>query len=259
MTDDLTTLLCLFHHQAQAQAALEDLAGAGVPQTSISLIESAASGRGQTADAEARLQQLGVPERDQRHLLEGVRGGGAIVVVESIADRVANVERIFGKHKAAKIDEAAVEPPAREVLPMAAPLVAAAAAAEAVIPVVEEELVVGKREVNRGGVRVYRRLVEVPVEQSINLREEHVAVERHPVDRPVTEQDLARQGEHTIELTETAEQAVVSKSAYVVEEVHIGKQASERTEHIHDTVRQTEVEVEEILPETERSLRSNQV
>ena len=121
------------------------------------------------------------------------------------------------------------------------------------IPIVEEELVVGKREVNRGGVRVYRRMVEIPVEESIQLREEHVTVERRPVDRAVTEQDLAFQGGHTIELTETAEEAVVGKSAYVVEEVHIGKQASERTERIHDTVRRTEVQLEEIVPETEHS------
>ena len=46
------------------------------------------------------------------------------------------------------------------------------------IPVVEEELQVGKRAVKRGGVRVYSHVVEKPVEENIELREEHVNVER---------------------------------------------------------------------------------
>ena len=96
---------------------------------------------------------------------------------------------------------------------------------------------------------MYRRVVEVPVEESIRLTEQHVSVERHPVDRPVTHQDLRLQGERTIELTETAEEAVVGKSAQVVEEVRVGKVATERTEQIHDSVRRTEVEVEEMAPE----------
>ena len=74
-------------------------------------------------------------------------------------------------------------------------------------------------------------------------------MERHAVDRPVTEADLALQGNQTFELTETAEEAVVGKTAHVVEEVIVGKTATERTEHIHETVRRTEVEVEEIQPE----------
>ena len=94
-----------------------------------------------------------------------------------------------------------------------------------------------------------RREVEIPVEQSVNLREEHVTLERRPMDRAVSESDLAF-GDRTIELTETAEEAVISKNARVVEEVLVGKQASEHVETIHDTVRKTEVEVEQV-PATE--------
>ena len=107
---------------------------------------------------------------------------------------------------------------------------------------------VGKRTVDAGGVRVYRRIVEIPVEDSVSLREEHINVDRRTVDRAVTDADLLAQGERVIELTETAEEAVVGKVARVVEEVHVGKQMSEHTERIEDTVRRTEVEVEEIVP-----------
>src|SRR5215217_653171 len=54
------------------------------------------------------------------------------------------------------------------------------------IPIVEEELRVGKREVERGGARVRSYIRETPVTEQVTLREEHVEVERRPVDRPVT-------------------------------------------------------------------------
>lgn len=114
------------------------------------------------------------------------------------------------------------------------------------IPVVEEQLKIGKREVQRGGVRIYSRIVETPVNETIGLREEHVNVQRRPVDQPVNPLDATAFKEQTIEMRETAEEAVVQKSARVVEEVTIGKQVDQRQEQIRDTVRRTEVEVEQL-------------
>jgi uncharacterized protein (TIGR02271 family) len=113
------------------------------------------------------------------------------------------------------------------------------------IPVIEEELQVGKKEVETGSVRLRSRIVERPVEESIRLREEHVNIERTPVDRVATEADFDG-SEGTIELTETAEKAVVAKTARVVEEVSLDKEVTEREETISDTVRHTEVDAEEI-------------
>ena len=116
---------------------------------------------------------------------------------------------------------------------------------ETTIPVVEEELQVGKREVERGGVRVESRVEEKPVTEQVQLREERVHVERRPVDRPVTDADNAfREG--TLEVTERAEEPVVAKTARVVEEVVVGKQVEEHTETISDTVRRTDVDVQEV-------------
>jgi hypothetical protein len=69
------------------------------------------------------------------------------------------------------------------------------------IPVAEERLNVGKREVNQGRVRVRSYVVETPVQEQVNLRQEHVSVERRPVDRPVTGKENLFQ-ERTIEATE---------------------------------------------------------
>ncbi|WP_250475948.1 YsnF/AvaK domain-containing protein [Caballeronia sp. GAFFF1] len=115
------------------------------------------------------------------------------------------------------------------------------AAERQAFPVVQESLEVGKREVQTGGVRVYSRLTETPVSESVNLHEEHASIERRAVDRPATAADLK---EGFVEIKETAEQPVVAKTARVVEEVVVGKESSNRTETITDTVRGTEVEVE---------------
>jgi uncharacterized protein (TIGR02271 family) len=122
----------------------------------------------------------------------------------------------------------------------------AGAADSTAIPVIQEQLQVGKREVQRGGVRVFQRVVETPVSETVSLREEHVSVERRPVDKPVSSEDLAAFQEKTIELREMAEEPVVQKTARVVEEVVVGKEAGQRQENISDTLRHTEVEVEQL-------------
>lgn len=114
------------------------------------------------------------------------------------------------------------------------------------IPVMEEDLQIGKRTVETGGARIRSRIIEKPVEETIRLREEHVTVNRQPVNRAVTDADMANFQEGDIEITERAEQAVVSKQARVVEEISIGKNVEEREEVVSDTVRSTEVDVEQI-------------
>jgi uncharacterized protein (TIGR02271 family) len=115
---------------------------------------------------------------------------------------------------------------------------------KAAIPVVQEDLKVGKRLVERGGVRVFSRVVETPVNETVGLREEHVSVERRPVDQPINPADIGAFKDKSIEVRETAEEAVVQKSARVVEEVVVGKEVSQRQQQIQDTVRHTEVEVQ---------------
>jgi uncharacterized protein (TIGR02271 family) len=117
-----------------------------------------------------------------------------------------------------------------------------------VIPVAEEELHVGKREVSHGRVRIRSHVIERPVQEQVTLSEERVAVERRPVEGSlhagsINDGDLFQ--ERTIEMEERAEEAVVSKEARVVEEVVVRKEADQRTETISDTVRKTEVEVED--------------
>jgi uncharacterized protein (TIGR02271 family) len=121
--------------------------------------------------------------------------------------------------------------------------VASTETGEVAIPVVEEQINVGKREVESGGVRVNTRVEETPVQEQVNLRDEQVSVQRRAVDRPASEVDFQQQG--TLEVRERDEQAVVAKEARVVEEVVVSKDVAQRTETIQDTVRRTDVDIEE--------------
>lgn len=127
----------------------------------------------------------------------------------------------------------------------------------ATIPVVEEDLQVGKREVERGGVRVRSRIVERPVEESLRLREERVRVERTPVNRPATEADFNTFREGEIEVRERAEVPIVNKEARVVEEVNVRREVEERDEVIRDTVRRTDVEVEQLDSDIETDVSTS--
>jgi uncharacterized protein (TIGR02271 family) len=112
------------------------------------------------------------------------------------------------------------------------------------IPVVEERLRVGKREVDRGGVRVRSYVVEEPVHEQVSLHEERVEVERRPASgRTTAGRDAFR--EQTIELQERGEEAVVAKDAVVKEEVVVRKTGDDRVEDIDETVRRTEVDVDD--------------
>ena len=111
---------------------------------------------------------------------------------------------------------------------------------DGVIEVVKEDVKIGKREVETGGVTVRSHIVERPVEETVRLRHEEAYVTRTPVDRAAKPGDLKDQ---TISVKETSEEAVVGKTARVVEEVKVGKNVDTRNETIRETARETEVDV----------------
>jgi uncharacterized protein (TIGR02271 family) len=113
------------------------------------------------------------------------------------------------------------------------------------IQLAEEQLTVGKRAVNLGTTRVRRYVVETPVQENVSLHSEKVTIDRRPVTdgRAVNAADFT---DKTIEATATSEEAVVGKTARVVEEVRLRKEAVDRTETVRDTVRREEVKIEQV-------------
>jgi stress response protein YsnF len=121
------------------------------------------------------------------------------------------------------------------------------------VPVVEEQVTIGKRKVMRGGVRVTSKVTERPVEETLRLREEKVEVEQSRADRKLNPEEAEKAFQQkTVELAETAEEAVISKEARVVEEVSLRKSAAEREETVQTKARRTDVKVEELEAEEPR-------
>jgi len=113
-----------------------------------------------------------------------------------------------------------------------------------VVPLIDEELEVGTRPVDAGGMRVASHIVAEPVDRELLLREETVKVERHAVDRLLTATEAEeRFRDATLEMRATTEIPLVDKRAHVVEEVLLRKDVNERQQRIKDTVRRTEAEV----------------
>ena len=257
------TVVGLFKSTTEAQNVKHELVNAGYQAENIRVVANnqntgAASGYASGASQGAlESQGAGVmgsiknffgsfkdaDESDHNYYSAGVSQGGAmlsVTVPDDRADAVADkLEQYGAKDVDAQGSSAASGTTARTAV------MSGNATDATAIPVVEEELQVGKRQVRRGGVRVYSHLVETPVEENVQLREEHVRVQRNAVNRPATEADFQGLKGGAIELTETAEEAVVSKQARVVEEVLVGKEVTERTDSVTETVRRTEVDVED--------------
>jgi uncharacterized protein (TIGR02271 family) len=290
------TVVGMFDTAAQAQQAAQQLAAAGfgVEHVDVSNAKQSSSGDASDYQNTSGTAVEGVADaagRTAHQAEEGIGGFfsslfGSDDDTNDTAQRYQHVAQSTGSiltvhcqsaenaHKAAQIldDAGAVDVDERAAATgyQANTYTSASAATNATTgtdgltaQVIEENLQVGKRVEQTGGVRLRSRIVEKPVETSVRLREEHVVVNRTPVNRPATEADFTAFKEGQIEITESAERAVVGKEAHVVEEVSLGKQVTEREEVVRDTVRNTEVEVEQIpttkatSPSTDQTTRSN--
>ncbi len=107
----------------------------------------------------------------------------------------------------------------------------------------EEQLNIDKRLMQTGTTRIRRFVTERPIEQKVTLHEEHAEVVRKAITSPSSIADVDW-SDKSYEITETAEQAVVNKTARVVEEVTLRKAGSDRVETVKDTVRRQQIEVE---------------
>jgi uncharacterized protein (TIGR02271 family) len=189
------------------------------------------------------------PEEDA-YYTEQLGRGAAIVIVTTADENAERVRALMERFGADDVSAEQREPRTREA--SGGRVAQAGTGAEQIMPVVEEQVKIGKRAVERAGVRVYRHTTERPVEEHLRLREERIRVERRHVDRPVEAAAGEAFREETIELTETAEEPVVEKHARVVEEVVVTKDVGEREQTVRETARRGDVEVERTGGERER-------
>lgn len=120
------------------------------------------------------------------------------------------------------------------------------AAKEEVVPVVEEKVAIGKRVSEDGrNINVTSRVVTDRVSDDVHLRDETVSVDKRPVNRSVSsaDADALLKGKN-VSMTERDEEVVVGKKAVVTDEVVVKKTADDRVEHVEETARRTEVDVD---------------
>jgi uncharacterized protein (TIGR02271 family) len=114
----------------------------------------------------------------------------------------------------------------------------------AAIPLVEERLEVGKRQVQSGRVKVRvavdTREETVPAE----LRHDQVEIRRVPRNVSATELPAVRlEGETTI-IPVVEEQLVVEKRLVLVEEIHVARRSETKVEEIPVVLRSERAEIE---------------
>ncbi len=259
-------IVAVFDAPTAAQTARTQLIEMGIPGDRITITDQSSLGERKVQTPAARgsfwahVKEMFMPEHERHTYEESMRRGGCMLVATVPDDATEEVTACLERAGAVDLDEREAQwrsegwqPPETAATSTAERAVGsepnATAAESTTIPVVEEQLRVGKREVNRGSVRVRTYIVEEPVHEEVRLREERVNVERQPVNEPTrpvaagSPEDLLQ--ERTIEVSETAEQAVVGKEARVTERVVVSKDTDERVEPIDDTVRRTKVEVED--------------
>jgi uncharacterized protein (TIGR02271 family) len=251
----MRTITSLFDSRNEAEAARQRLIQSDIEAERVRIVDqnSAGASEGEERGFWASLREAFLPEDDGHAYEEGMRRGGYLLcaqVHESQANAAIDLLEgagsvDFDARQTAWRNEG-WEP--RQSHSNTASSHASSAVEEQRVPIVEEELRVGKREVARGGARVRSYVSETPVHEEIGLREEHVSVERRPVDERLTSDELER-GDllrgREIEMTERSEEAVVGKEARVREELVLKKTTTDRVEQVDDTVRRTEVEVDE--------------
>jgi uncharacterized protein (TIGR02271 family) len=216
-----TTVIGTIGDAKSAQKLVHELVKAGFKQQDVELLE------GSEKEILAKVVERGFDEDDARDYAKAARGGKILVAARAPEDKVDTAVEIIERYESAAAEGAQER--------------------GETVQEIEEELSVGKRKVATGGVRVTTSVSERPVEESVTLREERVKAERKPADRTLSAEEAeAAFEEKTVEMLGTGEQAQVSKQARVVGEVAVGKQVKEREETVKDTVRRTEVEVEEV-------------
>jgi uncharacterized protein (TIGR02271 family) len=271
------TLTAFFDSRAEAEKAIAALRALGIPEANVRYAEG-------TAETETPPRQKGLfealadlflPEADRYAYAEGLaRGGCLVTVVDVPANLRSEAIDILDDDGAVDFDEREAswraqgwpgyqEEPTDVPQPSAPGRQAAGFAEtqpefsrglaeqerltddlEETVPIAEERLRVGRRDVNLGRVRVRSYIREEPVTADVELERERVEVERRPVDRPLEAGESAFE-ERVIEAEEHAEEPVVTKEARIVEEVGLRRERESQVESVRDTIRRTEVEIED--------------
>ncbi len=265
-----TTVVGLFDRLPDARAVAQALHHRGLAPDAVNVVVRGVYG-GTDADLHTLLVTTGASPSTAAVYVAEVARGGTLVIAHADPDVVADVVAIMQQHHVVDIKRRRKRAPtssdvqatssSRRARPpyRSSPTptgdthgranvypAATGTHEELAVPIVEEELRIGTRQVDTGGVRVATHVEEIPVQEQVTVRTEQVRVERRVVNRVVGNGDIPPLHDGAIEVHGTAEEVVVDKQTRIVEEVVIRKDVEEHTEIVRDTIRRTDVQVEEL-------------
>jgi uncharacterized protein (TIGR02271 family) len=258
------TIVAAYDTAAHAQAAVDALKAGGFHADDVSMFDKNRVGLREPGLWQ-RMFGGGLAQHEADVYSQSLERGGMVVAVRVPDSEVAHATGILDLHRPIDVHDRAVTTglaPAARVEAAASSIAAApiatdqrvavspklAAAHEEVLRLAEEQLQVGKRMVETGRTRVRRFVTERDVAADVTLHEEHADVLRRAVTDPKYIGDIDW-ADATIEVRETAEQALVSKTARVVEEVALRNIGSDHVETVHDKIRRQQVEIERLGPD----------
>ena len=266
------TIVAAFDTPEHAAAAVKALKAGGFHDSDISVFDRSRLTGGIGTKAPGIWSRLFGGDDIYRHeaavYAQTVERGGTVVVTRAIHSEVAQAIGILNLYHPIDIADRAmttglapaahVETAAKEIatVPLAAAQTVAvapklAAANRDVLRLAEEQLQVGKEMVESGRARVRRYTTERDVEEKVSLHDEHAEVVRRALNDPKAFADVDW-ADDEIEVVETAEHALVNKTARVVEEIGLKKVGTEHIETIHEKLRRQQAEIERTDPSGKR-------
>src|SRR5262245_6302819 len=255
-------IVAVYDKSAKAKDALRALESAGFATGDISLLNRDALTNTDVNDSGLwrRLFGRDISDNQSSVYSRAIETGGAVLTLRLPESDVPRAMKILDVHHPQNLNETAgsweaTTPSSKAVVPPpVSPRVASALATgkEEVLRLAQEHLDVAKRQIETGKARIRRFVIEEPVESQVTLHEEHASMLRRPVTESGTLRDVDWT-DKTIEITETAEQAVVTKSAHVAEEVVVRKEGSDHVETVRDKIRRQQVEIERLPRDTRKA------
>lgn len=253
----MRTVQAMFQREADAVAARERLLSLGVAPQRVSVLERARAqrsgseeGLGKSRGLWANLKEMvSIPGDERPSFEDHLTHGGFLLTASVPEEKLSGVVAALEKNGVVDIDQEGFGAQSGRT----------GTNTEERIPLVEEQLHVGKQGVAGDSVRVRAYPEERPVHERVFLYDYRVSVDRRSTDQQLPQggkaaslDDLFK--ERVIEMTETTDEVVFEKQARVREEVVVRKEARERVEEVDTTLRRTEVDVERIPASADRDI-----
>ena len=241
-------IVAVYDRAEKAREAARALASSGFVSSDISVLNSGSVSDKDASDGSVwqRLFGRSVPDEETAAYRRTINSGGAVLTLRTPDREVDRAMKILNVHGPTNFEDRSGSTLTSTRMSATAPTeICGLDGAEEVLRLAEEQIDIGKQQVATGKSRIRRFLTEQPVEQQITLHEEHYEVSRREVNDPQLAKDIDWK-DRTIEVIETREQPVVTKTARIAEEVVIRRRGSDHVETIRDTVRRQQLEVERV-------------